>query len=113
MSTGYSIQMLLKMKAAFTEDPTKFWIIGYDDFRQPITFDGRLFRQWFIKCLHEKINRRGQLYQPKKWSDYQYQTAIRRDKQKLQDISKRIRVYQFESKQCKERFAHLLSNYND
>jgi hypothetical protein len=37
----------------------------------------------------------------------------RRDQQRLQDIHRRIRVYQFETEEVKTRFSHLLSKHDD
>lgn len=36
-----------------------------------------------------------------------------RDRQRLLEIHKRIRVYQFETEEVKKRFSHLLSRYDD
>jgi len=36
-----------------------------------------------------------------------------RDRQRLRDFHKRIRVYQFETEEVRKRFSHLLSRYDD
>lgn len=45
--------------------------------------------------------------------DPDYQIKLYRDQQRLKDIARNIRVYQFETREVKKRFSHLLSNYND
>ena len=42
-----------------------------------------------------------------------YQTHLRRDQRRLQDIRRRIRHYQFETAEVRRRFGHLLSRYDD
>jgi hypothetical protein len=36
-----------------------------------------------------------------------------RDRQRLREIGRRIRIYQFETEEVKKRFSHLLSRYDD
>lgn len=64
--------------------------------------------------IHVAINRKaGVPDQYGRKDDLDYQIRLRRDKYRLQDIAKRVRVYQFETEECKSRFSHLLSRYDD
>lgn len=45
--------------------------------------------------------------------EYEHQIGLRRDKYRLQDIARRIRVYQFETKEVAKRFGHKLASYDD
>ena len=63
--------------------------------------------------LSEVINRHDRSYGiGRKW-DNDYQVRLWRDSRRLQDIAKRIRVYQFETEEARSRFSHLLSSYTD
>jgi len=67
----------------------------------------------FANCLHNKINREYPSNRGKKDS-YDYYIKMYRDQQKIRDrANKRVRIYQFETKECKDRFSHLLSDYNE
>lgn len=46
-------------------------------------------------------------------ADDQRWIGWKRDQQALANIKNRIRVYQFESDECRSRFGHLLSRYDD
>jgi hypothetical protein len=45
--------------------------------------------------------------------DPDYQARLRRDAWRLRDIARRVRVYQFETPEVRDRFSHLLSRYDD
>jgi len=62
----------------------------------------------FHLALHRRINERGGLVVPR--NDMQW-VAWKRDQKRLQDIAKRIRVYQFESIECQKLFSYKLSKY--
>ncbi len=42
-----------------------------------------------------------------------YQAGLIRDWLRLRDIRRRVRVYQFESAEVRDRFSHLLARYDD
>jgi hypothetical protein len=63
--------------------------------------------------LSEVINRHDRSYGiGRKW-DNDYQVRLWRDSRRLRDIANRIRVYQFETSEARNRFSHLLSRYDD
>ena len=68
------------------------------------------WRAEFAKALHRRISGPQPLYRKLK---PEWQTGMRRDRQRLQDIRRRIRVYQFETPEMRKRFGHLLSTYED
>jgi hypothetical protein len=113
MAQRYTIAMLLKMKEHFTANPDEKTIVGYDDFRLPIIQDGKGFHRWFVNCLHEKINTKGNLPQHKKAYD-PFQIGFMRDKTAIErKVKTRVPIYQFESKICRRRLAHLMDDRND
>lgn len=60
------------------------------------------------------INRRaGVADVPTRKHEDSYQAALRRDRDRLDDIRRRLRVYQFETDRVRQRFAHLLADRND
>ncbi len=71
------------------------------------------WRAEFMRALHRRINLKAG--EPK-WRkmDYSYQIQFVRDQYRLHDrINKRIRVYQFETREVRRRFGHLLSRYDE
>lgn len=61
----------------------------------------------------EVINRHDRSYGVgRKW-DNDYQVRLWRDSRRLQDIAKRIRVYQFETEEARSRFSDRLSNRDE
>ena len=76
---------------------------------EPLDREG--FKREFIKALHARINHKTPNIRPRK-ADSDYQISLMRDKYRLQDIHKRIRVYQFETKQITKKFGHLLADRN-
>ena len=63
--------------------------------------------------LSERINRNIPGYgQGRKW-DNDYQVKLWRDSRRVQDIAKRIRVYQFETEEARSRFSDRLANRDD
>jgi hypothetical protein len=59
--------------------------------------------------LSDVINRHDRTYGVgRKW-DNDYQIAMWRDSPRLRDLAQRIRVYQFESREARSRFSHLLT----
>lgn len=77
----------------------------------PIDMNG--FRREFVEALHRRINLK-QAPTPKwrKLSE-RSQVAMRRDKHRLEDMHRRIRVYQFETDECRRRFGDRLARYDD
>jgi hypothetical protein len=67
------------------------------------------------RALHARINAKGGIT----YSRYNdphttgLHTGFIRDRIALDNIRKRVRVYQFETRAVRERFSHLLSSYDD
>jgi hypothetical protein len=63
--------------------------------------------------IHDRINRQNPDYgKGRKWSEG-WQIGIERDAIRLRDIAKRIRIYQFETTECRSRFAYKLARFDD
>ena len=63
--------------------------------------------------LSERINRHDAAHGVgRKWSN-EYFIKAWRDSRRLQDIARRVRVYQFETHEATSRFGHLLSTYGE
>lgn len=77
---------------------------------EPLDLAG--YRKEFVKALHRRITRKVQAVATRKMSS-DYETRSRRDKYRLRDISRRIRVYQFETEEVRRRFGHLLSDQTE
>jgi hypothetical protein len=61
--------------------------------------------------LEVAINRRGGIPDERgRKQASEYRLRLYRDSQRLKNIARRIRVYQFETKDVRQRFAHLLSS---
>lgn len=71
------------------------------------------FQAEYGKILDQAINARAGVQFKGRKFDPDYQIKLIRDKNRLQDIHRRIRVYQFESDEDKSRFSHLLADPND
>lgn len=71
------------------------------------------FRRNFVNALNRRINLK--VDQPRNWRklDPQWQIAAWRDSRRLQDMARRIRVYQFETTEAKARFGDRLARYDD
>lgn len=91
------------------------------DYPRCIDIDDRLFETVMTKDQARRrldllymtaINRKACIPDPTD-KQIERERQWQRDQRKLVDIAHRIRHYQFESKQCRERFAHLLSRYDD
>jgi hypothetical protein len=69
-------------------------------------------RLWHM--INVAINRKaGSPDEPsKKWGD-SYQAQCRRDQEALRKLHHGIRVYQFDTREVRRRFGHLLSRYDD
>ena len=103
-----SIQTLKTAIRTFKKDPGTTIPTGlWDD----PTWTREDFYRWFWRCLNEKINR----HDTRKYRTMRpdYLVSLRRDAHRLQDIARRVRVYQFETPLCRERFGHLLARYDD
>lgn len=87
-------------------DPTSGW-----QRRELDKTQARARRDWLIDVA---INRRAGL-SDNRFSRMQFnrETDWIRDKRSLLEIRGRVRIYQFNSKQCRARFSHLLSRYDD
>jgi hypothetical protein len=67
-------------------------------------------RENFRRALDRRINQRGDLHQTGRNYDADQRWRFYRDQQAIQKkLAKRVRIYQFETRVCRERFAHLLS----
>ena len=70
--------------------------------------------QGFLDALENRINLRGDDVKRGKKDCYDWFCRARRDQRAIQDrINRRLCVYQFETKECRKRFSHLLSSYDD
>lgn len=79
------------------------------------------YRREYAKALQNRINQRGDEDKARRGepvangrkfgNDYEAQAA--RDADRLRQIGRRVRVYQFETKEAKNRFAHLLARHDD
>jgi len=79
-----------------------------DDWNSVMTKDEA--QAWLWDAVNKSINARGN-FAPLQSRDEDYN--VKRDYYLLKDISKRIRVYQFNSRICSKRFAHLLSKHSE
>lgn len=73
---------------------------------------GREIMEQFRAGIHERINEALDIPWTRKRKD-SWQAAIVRDRHRLEDIRRRIRVYQFETPEMMRRFGHLLARYDD
>ncbi len=73
------------------------------------------FRAEFRRALDRRINSKAGLNAPRGRKDTpEYQAALFRDSRRVRDIlTRRMRVYQFETDEARRRFAHLLASYDD
>lgn len=103
-----NIQALKEAIRTFKENPDATIPTGlWDD----PTWSREDFQRWFWRCLNAKINRQDTRQYRTMRPDYL--TSLRRDAYRLQDMARRVRVYQFETPLCRERFGHLLARYDD
>lgn len=65
------------------------------------------------QIIQNAINARGGLVFKGRKFEPDYQVNLVRDKHLLADIKNRIRVYQFNTKEVRERFSHLLADRNE
>ena len=66
-------------------------------------------RKWFISAINNRINSRGQDYQRGKKDSQDYYWQAKRDQNRIRDnIDQRIIIRQFETKECRNRFSHLI-----
>lgn len=63
--------------------------------------------------LSERINRHIPGYGKGRRWDHDYYVRLWRDSRRLQDMARRVRVYQFETNEARSRFAHLLAHRDD
>jgi hypothetical protein len=71
-------------------------------------------RKLLIWLINIAINRKAGIQDcPSRKHSARYQTSMLRDKNRLEDIANRIRVYQFETPEISKRFGHLLSSFDD
>lgn len=107
---GEYVRMIREVRAAFARG-VKTVRLGYDQF-----YTREQWERVIWIALNQRINSRGGL-----GADCQCETCVDpdqmarfyRDQQRLRNIHKRIRVYQFETEECRRRFGHLLSHYDD
>jgi hypothetical protein len=67
----------------------------------------------FVSALFRRIDDRAGIRPSGRKHTNEYQIGLMRDAQRLRDSHIRIRVFQFETPELRERFGHLLSSYND
>ncbi len=69
-------------------------------------------RRHLDRLIDVAINRKAGI-PDETYAECEQMTHWRRDQQRLRDIGQRIRVYQFETVEVRQRFGHLLSRYDD
>ena len=69
--------------------------------------------QYLRDWVNTAINRKASVPPRGRKDSCEYQLDLYRDKQLLNSISHRIRVYQFNTPEVRQRFAHKLSRYDD
>ncbi|TAK06521.1 MAG: hypothetical protein EPO39_08710 [Candidatus Manganitrophaceae bacterium] len=75
--------------------------------------DLRAWRKEFIDALDRRITKYGGLDGRGRKFDPDWQLWMRRDRHRLEDIRKRVRVYQFETKEMRRWYGHLLAHRDD
>ena len=75
--------------------------------------DLKAWRKKFIDALDRRITKYGGLGGRGRKFDPDWQLWMRRDRHRLEDIRKRIRVYQFETREMQRRYGHLLARRDD
>jgi hypothetical protein len=85
----------------------ELWSNGYND--------AHYWRMNFLQAVNNRIMTRGQDWKPRGKKDNQeYFCDLRRDKHAIEDkINRRIRIYQFNTSEVRNRFGHLLSDRNE
>jgi hypothetical protein len=84
-------------------DPARFGRLTKDEARRHLHY-----------LLDVAINRRnGMSDEPFPKCADDYQLRLRRDQSRLQDMARRVRVYQFETSEVRRRFGHLLVSRED
>ena len=70
------------------------------------------YRRRFYFYLETAINRKAGISDcPGRKASREYQTMLYRDQRRVRDrVLNRVRVYQFETKEARKRFSHLLSS---
>lgn len=82
------------------------------------SLDATGWRREFRSALNNRINAKGGVepmsrYCPPNLNPAYNYSGFVRDQQRLKDIRRRVRVYQFETRAVRERFGHLLSSYDE
>jgi len=67
-------------------------------------------RASYLKALHNRINVRDDVKPRGRKDDPDYFWACQRDKHRLEAIARRVRVYQFETDECRRRFGDRLAD---
>ena len=99
---------LLRYYRDFLKSDCKKAIIPNDIFQD--TMGREEARRRLDSMIHTAINWKAGIILPRKAS-CDYQIPWRRDQQRLADIHRRIRVYQFESQEVKARFSDRLARF--
>jgi len=74
----------------------------------------RIVKADFYKALLNRINSRGGIVERGRKFSQIYQASLYRDCQNVRAIlTMHLRVYQFETKEVRQRFSHLLAHYDD
>jgi hypothetical protein len=72
-------------------------------------YQGGAFIREFTAALHARINHKAGINPTGRKFTQDYQIGLRRDADRLRDIARRVRVYQFETPELTRRFGHKLS----
>ena len=98
-----------KAWSVLTRCPADAVVPGWDHFPT----DAASVLRGMREGLHARINRHLPAFgQGRKWQP-EYQAGLLRDARRVQDMARRIRVYQFETAEVEKRFGHLLARHGD
>ena len=74
--------------------------------------DAAGWKREFLRALHRRINAKEGPYDIWRKQMPDYQLCMARDRARLREIRRRVRVYEFETPEMRKRFGHLLSGYD-
>jgi len=71
------------------------------------------FRKEFVAALHRRITRKVEPDPRGRKDSQEYRTGMLRDKYRLIDSARRIRIYEFETDDCRRRFGDRLATRDE
>lgn len=105
-----TVESLLHAHKTFKDNPDTHYRIA-NTFPEEV-WTWKEYHDWFMRCLHNKINVMGKIVQSGKCYTYEYEIGMMRDKQNIQDyFQKRIRHSGchglLSTKECKQRYPYI------